>query len=60
MTNEELKSLGEKVANGQATTEDRLAFLRELNFNISEMRKDILILKNNQKLEVARKEILNS
>lgn len=41
MKAEEIKALGEKVAAGSATPEEKLVFLRELNVLIKGMRADL-------------------
>ena len=45
MDKEQFKLLGEKVARNQATAEERLAFVTEMNNLITEMRDDIKKIK---------------
>jgi hypothetical protein len=45
MNQEEFKLLGEKIARNEATAEERLAFITELDSMVSEMRDDIKQLK---------------
>lgn len=42
MTPDEIKMLGEKVAKGEATPEEKLAFLKELNQMVEGMRADLV------------------
>lgn len=41
MTPDEIKILGEKVANGTATSEEKLSFLKELNKLVEDMSADL-------------------
>lgn len=45
MDQEEFKLLGEKIARNEASSEEKLAFITELNGMVSEMRDDIKQLK---------------
>ncbi|MFZ4632492.1 MAG: hypothetical protein ACOYL8_04845 [Patescibacteria group bacterium] len=51
---EEIKILGEKMANGSASSEEKLLFLRELNKLTEEMRSDIAQIKINKLTEEMR------
>jgi hypothetical protein len=46
MTPEEIQTLGEKVTKGEATPEEKLTFLKELNKLTEELRNDIVVAKN--------------
>ena len=47
MTKEELKAMGEKIAKGTATEEEKVAFLEKLNSIVSDMKTDISSISSN-------------
>lgn len=50
MTAEEIKTLGEKIAVGDASPNEKLSLLKELNNSIDAMKNDIADLKTIQKI----------
>lgn len=47
MTPEEIKTISEKIAKGEATPEEKLAALKELNQLVSDLRTDLAETKSN-------------
>ena len=60
MTVEEIKELSEKIKNSQASSEEKLALLKELNAAVEGLRQDIAILKNDKELKRVRQSLVTS
>lgn len=50
MSEEEIKILGEKIAGGNCTPEEKLLFLRELNNNMTDLFQDLSILNSEKEI----------
>lgn len=57
MTAEEIKNLTEKMVNNNATPEQRLALLKELNASLKDMHQDFSLLKQKKSLKNLRQSV---